>query len=215
MSGEHDLSTAPELRARLHDLGESSAVIIDLDETTFVDSSILGVLVGGLRRARERDVPFGLVLGEQRPSGDPPDLRADGTARRLPDLRLARRSPGGAERQGRPRDRPDGRCDARRAGRPRQHRRDPPDRLRASARRSAPIRARSATSSWPRPRPARTSCSTPTRAASAGTIELDAHAGGRRAAAARARPRGRDDAGPAGRGPRARAAADRGARRAR
>jgi anti-sigma B factor antagonist len=64
MSGEHDLSTAPELRARLHDLGDGQAVIIDLDETTFVDSSILGVLVGGLRRARERDVPFGLVLGE-------------------------------------------------------------------------------------------------------------------------------------------------------
>ena len=63
LSGEHDLSTAPELRARLHELGDTSAVIIDLDETTFVDSSILGVLVGGLRRARERDVPFGLVLG--------------------------------------------------------------------------------------------------------------------------------------------------------
>ena len=65
LSGEHDLSTAPELRARLHELGETSAIIIDLDETTFVDSSILGVLVGGLRRARERDVPFGLVLGDQ------------------------------------------------------------------------------------------------------------------------------------------------------
>ena len=65
MSGEHDLSTAPELRARLHELGEGSAVIIDLDDTTFVDSSILGVLVGGLRRARERDVPFGLVLGSE------------------------------------------------------------------------------------------------------------------------------------------------------
>ena len=64
LSGEHDLSTAPGLRARLHDLGETSAVIIDLDETTFVDSSILGVLVGGLRRAREREVPFGLVLGD-------------------------------------------------------------------------------------------------------------------------------------------------------
>jgi anti-sigma B factor antagonist len=63
LSGEHDLSTAPELRARLHDLAETDAVIIDLDHTTFVDSSILGVLVGGLRRARERDVPFGLVLG--------------------------------------------------------------------------------------------------------------------------------------------------------
>ena len=37
MSGEHDLSTAPELRARLHELGETSAIIIDLDETTFVD----------------------------------------------------------------------------------------------------------------------------------------------------------------------------------
>jgi anti-sigma B factor antagonist len=65
LSGEHDLSTAPELRARLHELGESGAVIIDLDATTFVDSSILGVLVGGLRRARERDVPFGLVLGSE------------------------------------------------------------------------------------------------------------------------------------------------------
>jgi anti-sigma B factor antagonist len=64
LSGEHDLSTAPELRAQLHQLGDTSAVIIDLDETTFVDSSILGVLVGGLRRARERDVPFGLVLGD-------------------------------------------------------------------------------------------------------------------------------------------------------
>ena len=65
ITGEHDLSTAPELRARLHELGETSPIIVDLDETTFVDSSVLGVLVGGLRRARERDVPFGLVLGDQ------------------------------------------------------------------------------------------------------------------------------------------------------
>ena len=64
MSGEHDLSTAPELRARLHELGEADAVIVDMDQTTFVDSSILGVLVGGLRRARERNAPFGLVLGD-------------------------------------------------------------------------------------------------------------------------------------------------------
>jgi anti-sigma B factor antagonist len=63
LTGEHDLSTAPELRARLHDLADTDAVIIDLDETTFVDSSILGVLVGGLRRAREREVPFAIVLG--------------------------------------------------------------------------------------------------------------------------------------------------------
>lgn len=62
--GEHDLSTAPELRARLHDLAGEGAVMVDLDKTTFVDSSILGVLVGGLRRAREADVPFGLVVGD-------------------------------------------------------------------------------------------------------------------------------------------------------
>jgi anti-sigma B factor antagonist len=62
--GEHDLSTAPELRARLHDLGDAGGVIVDLDQTTFVDSSILGVLVGGLRRAREADVPFALVVGD-------------------------------------------------------------------------------------------------------------------------------------------------------
>jgi len=61
--GEHDLSTAPELRARLHDMGGAGAVMVDLDQTTFVDSSILGVLVGGLRRAREADVPFGLMVG--------------------------------------------------------------------------------------------------------------------------------------------------------
>jgi anti-sigma B factor antagonist len=48
----------------LHEFSERDAVIIDMDQTTFVDSSILGVLVGGLRRARERDVPFGLVLGD-------------------------------------------------------------------------------------------------------------------------------------------------------
>ena len=64
MSGEHDLSTAPELRARLHELDKADAIIVDTNQTTFVDSSILGVLVGGLRRARERNAPFGLVLGD-------------------------------------------------------------------------------------------------------------------------------------------------------
>jgi anti-sigma B factor antagonist len=62
MSGEHDLSTAPELRARLRELGDAGPVLIDMNQTTFVDSSILGVLVGGLRRAREGSAQFGLVL---------------------------------------------------------------------------------------------------------------------------------------------------------
>ena len=81
-----------------------------------------------------------------RASGDPPDLRAHGTARRLPDLPLARRSPGGAERR-HARDERIGGCRARRAGRPRQHRRDPPDglgHLRGARRRCARDRRRQA-----------------------------------------------------------------------
>ena len=91
MSGEHDLSTAPELRARLHELGDANAaVIVDLDQTTFVDSSILGVLVGGLRRARERRCAVRPRARRRRPPGHPPHLRADRPARRLPDLSTSR-----------------------------------------------------------------------------------------------------------------------------
>src|SRR5512133_861971 len=46
-SGELDLAIAPELRRRLHAVIEDGItdVIVDLSEATFVDSTILGVLV--------------------------------------------------------------------------------------------------------------------------------------------------------------------------
>lgn len=64
--GEHDLYTAPPLREHISTLlDERRPVIVDLTSATFIDSSILGVLLGGLRRARENGGSFALVLGEQ------------------------------------------------------------------------------------------------------------------------------------------------------
>jgi anti-sigma B factor antagonist len=62
ISGEHDLSTAPKLRRRLDDLLEQgSPVVVDLSPATFIDSSILGVILDGRRRAEEAKVGFAVV----------------------------------------------------------------------------------------------------------------------------------------------------------
>lgn len=53
--GELDLASAPELRSRLAQMtSERPAVlVVDLSETTFVDSSGLGAIAVGLRAQRE------------------------------------------------------------------------------------------------------------------------------------------------------------------
>ena len=54
VSGEIDLFTAPEFKQRVSapiDNGRTH-VIVDLTETTFIDSSSLGVLIGAHRRLR-------------------------------------------------------------------------------------------------------------------------------------------------------------------
>jgi anti-sigma B factor antagonist len=62
ISGEHDLSTAPELRRRLDSLLEEGAgTVVDLSPATFIDSSILGVILEGRRRAAEREIGFEVV----------------------------------------------------------------------------------------------------------------------------------------------------------
>jgi anti-anti-sigma factor len=50
LRGEHDLSTAPDVRVHVEDAVIAGGdVIVDLTETGFIDSSILGVLVAGYR----------------------------------------------------------------------------------------------------------------------------------------------------------------------
>jgi anti-sigma B factor antagonist len=62
ISGEHDLSTAPNLRRRLDALlEEGSATVIDLSPATFIDSSILGVILDGRRRAADRELGFAVM----------------------------------------------------------------------------------------------------------------------------------------------------------
>jgi anti-sigma B factor antagonist len=61
--GEIDLFTAPDLKAML--LGAIDAgktrVVVDLSETTFLDSTALGVLIGAIKRLRARDGALTLV----------------------------------------------------------------------------------------------------------------------------------------------------------
>lgn len=57
VAGEIDLFTAPEFKQRVSapiDEGRTH-VIVDLTDTTFIDSSSLGVLIGAHRRLRRLD----------------------------------------------------------------------------------------------------------------------------------------------------------------
>lgn len=63
VSGEADLRVAGELREQLHAVIDEhpSAVIVDLSDATLVDSTVLGVLVGALKRMRSRGGHFRVV----------------------------------------------------------------------------------------------------------------------------------------------------------
>lgn len=62
ISGEHDLSTAPTLRRRLDGLIEEGvATVVDLSGATFIDSSVLGVILDGRRRAADARVGFAVA----------------------------------------------------------------------------------------------------------------------------------------------------------
>ena len=55
--GEIDLFTAPELKTALGEAIEQgrTRMVVDLGETTFLDSTALGVLIGAVKRLRSRD----------------------------------------------------------------------------------------------------------------------------------------------------------------
>jgi anti-sigma B factor antagonist len=59
ITGEHDLSTAPVLRQRLGGLIEEGVpIVVDLSPASFVDSSILGAILEGRRRAESEGRGF-------------------------------------------------------------------------------------------------------------------------------------------------------------
>lgn len=66
IGGEADLHAASELRAALVGAIDAGAltVIVDLSETTFIDSSALGVLVGALKRLRPSGGQLSLVIAD-------------------------------------------------------------------------------------------------------------------------------------------------------
>jgi len=67
LSGEVDLYTAPEFKQQLLDvIGQGGKeVVVDFTNTTFIDSTTLGVLVGGVKRLRTNDGRLSLVCSDR------------------------------------------------------------------------------------------------------------------------------------------------------
>jgi anti-sigma B factor antagonist len=67
LSGEVDLYTAPEFKEQLLEVvGQGGKeVIVDFTETTFIDSTTLGVLVGGVKRLRPNGGQLSLVCSDR------------------------------------------------------------------------------------------------------------------------------------------------------
>ena len=67
LGGEVDLYTAPEFKERLVELIENgkTKIVVDLSEATFIDSTTLGVLVGGVKRLRPAGGSLALVCSDQ------------------------------------------------------------------------------------------------------------------------------------------------------
>jgi anti-sigma B factor antagonist len=67
LAGEVDLYTAPEFKQQLLDVIDQGAkeVIVDLTSTTFIDSTTLGVLVGGVKRLRTNEGQLVLVCSDR------------------------------------------------------------------------------------------------------------------------------------------------------
>ena len=65
--GEIDLFTAPELKQKLTDAieGGKSRIVVDLAQTTFLDSTALGVLIGAVKRLRTREGALVIVNIDQ------------------------------------------------------------------------------------------------------------------------------------------------------
>jgi len=68
VGGEIDVYTAPKLREQLVDLVNAGKyhLVVDMEAVEFLDSTGLGVLVGGLKRVRAHDGSLHLVCTQER-----------------------------------------------------------------------------------------------------------------------------------------------------
>ena len=67
LAGEVDLYTAPEFKQQLLEVISQGArnVVVDFSDTTFIDSTTLGVLVGGVKRLRSNEGQLALVCSDR------------------------------------------------------------------------------------------------------------------------------------------------------
>ena len=68
LRGEIDVYTAPRLRQALIDLieGGKSDILVDMSRVDFLDSTGLGVLVGGLKRVKAKDGSLEIVATQDK-----------------------------------------------------------------------------------------------------------------------------------------------------
>lgn len=68
VGGEIDVYTAPKLRDKLSELVTSGrhAIVVDMQNVDFLDSTGLGVLVGGLKKVREQNGSLEIVCSQER-----------------------------------------------------------------------------------------------------------------------------------------------------
>ena len=67
LAGEVDLYTAPEFKQQLLEvIGQGARqIVVDFTNATFIDSTTLGVLVGGVKRLRANDGELSLVCSDR------------------------------------------------------------------------------------------------------------------------------------------------------
>ena len=68
VGGEIDVYTAPKLRDKITELVSDGVydIIVDMEAVEFLDSTGLGVLVGGLKKVRAHDGSLDLVCTQER-----------------------------------------------------------------------------------------------------------------------------------------------------
>ena len=68
VGGEIDVYTAPKLRDKITELVAAGTyqIVVDMEAVEFLDSTGLGVLVGGLKKVRAHDGSLSLICNQDR-----------------------------------------------------------------------------------------------------------------------------------------------------